>query len=183
LRNRLARAPARHHGAVADHEPGRAGFCVQQGAGVVDRQDDQGNRGETREAKDELARRHNCHRPPCAQLRTGAGDPVFQRYHDLNARARRTGCPAFAGYDKPGYFDSEILAARNWLSAFMAICCLLPVVFSAMLELKPAAWAITWKLPLAPRPWMLPPIFRLVSLQLPVTSPPCATTAASRLNR
>ena len=29
---------------------------------------------------------------------------------------------------------------------------LLPVVFSAMLAPKPAAWATTWKLPLAPRP-------------------------------
>ena len=32
-----------------------------------------------------------------------------------------------------------MLAALNWLSAFMAIACLLPVVFSAMLALKPAA--------------------------------------------
>ena len=74
------------------------------------------------------------------------------------------------------YFDSEILAALNWLSAFMAIACLLPAVFSEMLELKPAALAITWKLPPAPRPWMLPPTLRLVSLQVPVTSPPWATT-------
>ena len=78
--------------------------------------------------------------------------------------------------------DSEILAARNWLSAFMAIDCLLPAVFSEMLALKPAAWAITWKLPSPPRPWMLPLTLRLVSLQLPETSPPWATTAASRLN-
>ena len=40
------------------------------------------------------------------------------------------------------YFDSEILAALNWLSALMAIACLLPVVFNEMLELKPAAWAM-----------------------------------------
>ena len=80
------------------------------------------------------------------------------------------------------YFDSEMLAALNWLSAFMAMACLLPVVFSPMLALKPAAWAITWKLPPAPRPWMLPPTLRLVSLQVPVTSPPWATTAACRLN-
>ena len=64
------------------------------------------------------------------------------------------------------YFDSEILAALNWLSALMAIDCLLPAVFNEMLELKPAAWAITWKLPLAPRPWMLPPILIVVSLVL-----------------
>ena len=80
------------------------------------------------------------------------------------------------------YFDSEILAALNWLSAFMAIACLLPAVFSEMLELKPAALAITWKLPPAPRPWMVPPTLRLVSLQVPVTSPPWATTSACRLN-
>ena len=65
------------------------------------------------------------------------------------------------------YFDSEMLAALNWLSALMAMACLLPVVFSQMLELKPAALAITWKLPPAPRPWMLPPTLRLVSLQVP----------------
>jgi len=47
--------------------------------------------------------------------------------------------PRFRGARHPGYFDSVILAARNWLSAFMTIDCLLPVVLSAMLELKPAA--------------------------------------------
>src|SRR3954454_20716899 len=111
----------------------------------------------------------SCHRPPCAQLRTGAGDPVFQRRQLLNREAAAYWIPAFAGMTTGAYyFDSEILAARNWLSAFMAICCLLPAVFSAMLELKPAAWTSTWKLPLAPWPWMLPPTFRLVSTQVPL---------------
>ncbi len=40
-------------------------------------------------------RRH----PPCAQLRTGAGDPVFQRQQLLADKPRRTGYPACAGYD------------------------------------------------------------------------------------
>src|SRR3954469_19305547 len=32
-----------------------------------------------------------CHHPPCAQLRTGAGDPVFQRRLGPPERLRRTG--------------------------------------------------------------------------------------------
>ena len=63
-----------------------------------------------------------------------------------------------------------------------AIDCLLPVVRSEILELKPAVAATTWKLPLAPRPWMLPLTLRPVSVQVPVTSPPAAETAACRLN-
>ena len=44
--------------------------------------------------------------------------------------------------------------------------------------MKPAALATTWKLPPAPRPWRLPLTLRLASLQVPVTSPPWATTLA-----
>ena len=58
------------------------------------------------------------------------------------------------------------------------MACLLPVVFSEMLALKPAALAITWKLPPPPLPWRLPLTLRLVSLQVPVISPPWATTLA-----
>ena len=72
-----------------------------------------------------------------------------------------------------------MLAALNWLSALKAIDCLLPVVFNEMLELKPAALATTWKLPPPPRPWMVPPTFRLLSLQVPETSPPWATPSST----
>src|SRR3954465_7020883 len=104
LRNRLARTPARHHGVVLDHAARRTGFCVQQGAGLADRQDDQGDRGEAREAEDELS----------AITSRAAGT---QRGTQAS--------PAFATGDavEGSYFDSVILAARNWLSAFMAICC------------------------------------------------------------
>ncbi|MGY4431957.1 FtsH-binding integral membrane protein [Bradyrhizobium sp. F1.13.1] len=39
------------------------------------------------------------HRPPCAQLRTGAGDPVRRSGSVLAALFRSTGCPAYAGHD------------------------------------------------------------------------------------
>jgi len=54
--------------------------------------------------------------------------------------------PRMRGDNDVAYFDSEILAARNWLSALIAIDCLVPEVFNAMLELKPAVLATTWKL-------------------------------------
>src|SRR3954464_258985 len=38
-----------------------------------------------------------CHHPPCAQLRTGAGDPVFQRRLGATEKARRTGSPPSRG--------------------------------------------------------------------------------------
>src|ERR1041385_1453322 len=41
----------------------------------------------------------DCRHPPCAQLRTGAGDPVFQRRLSSTEKPRRTGSPAFAGDD------------------------------------------------------------------------------------
>ncbi len=42
----------------------------------------------------------NCHRPPCAQLRTGAGDPVRGENPRERQAVRRIGCPALAGHDE-----------------------------------------------------------------------------------
>ena len=79
---------------------------------------------------------------------------------------------AAQGRRTPGYFDSEILAALNWLSALMLTVCLLPVVLSVMLALNPAVTAVTWKLPPPPLPWRLPVMPRLVSLHCPMIAPP-----------
>src|SRR4051812_33956159 len=80
------------------------------------------------------------------------------------------------------YFDSEIAAARNWLSARMPIDCLLPAVRSEMLALKPAVLAITSKLPPPPRPCRVPLTPRAASLQVPDTAPPWSTILAESEN-
>ena len=69
-------------------------------------------------------------------------------------------------------FDSEISAPRNWLSARIVTVCLLPVVRSEMLALKPAVQATTWKLPPPPRPCREPETLRLASVQVPETCRP-----------
>ena len=78
----------------------------------------------------------------------------------------------WVGAYRSGYFDSEMFAALNWLSALMLTVCLLPAVRSVMLALKPAVTAVTWKLPPPPRPERLPLMARLVSLHYPVIAPP-----------
>src|SRR4029079_18693916 len=45
------------------------------------------------------SRHFPCHHPPCAQLRTGARDPVFPGARVRIAEPRRTGYSAFAEYD------------------------------------------------------------------------------------
>ena len=78
--------------------------------------------------------------------------------------------------------SSEIVAALNWLSDLITTDCLLPRVVNAMLALKPGALASTWKFPLLPRPWMLPLMLRLLSLQTPEIEPPSATILVLRSN-
>ncbi len=65
--------PARHarHGRLLRHA-GAARHVRERAAGAVGEAD---HEREDREAVGGLGR---CHRPPCAQLRTGAGDPVFR---------------------------------------------------------------------------------------------------------
>ena len=79
------------------------------------------------------------------------------------------------------YFDSEISAPRNTLSARIVMVCLLPVVRSDRLALKPAVLTTIWKLPPPPRPCRTPEMLRLVSVQVPVTCPPWSTMLAPRL--
>ena len=78
--------------------------------------------------------------------------------------------------------DSEIEAPLNWLSALMTTDCLLPRVVRAMLAENAGAVATTSKLPLPPRPWIRPLMFRLVSLHVPDRADPCAVTLVVRLN-
>ena len=74
-----------------------------------------------------------------------------------------------------------MVAPLNWLSALITTDCLLPRVVSEMLALNPAALATTWKLPSPPRPWRLPLMLRLISLQVPEIAPPSATTLAAEI--
>ena len=137
---------------------GRAGFRVQQGAGPVDRQDDQGDRGKARQARRVRARRFKI----SAVIPRACGDPE-PRPVDQSRRRWILDRPVKPGDDSGvcGYFDSAILAPRNWLSARIVTDCLLPVVRSEILALNPAALATTWKLPPPPRPCRVPPTLRL----------------------
>ena len=99
------------------------------------------------------------------------------------AKPKRESCglPAprkLAGYER----DNEIDAPRNWLSDLITTDCLLPVVRSEMLAVNPGALAVTWKLPLLPRPSRLPFTPRLDSLHVPESVPPLETTLLERLN-
>ena len=76
-----------------------------------------------------------------------------------------------------------MVAPRNWLSARITTDCLLPRVSSEMFAVNPGALAVTWKLPLLPRPSRLPLTLRLDSLQLPESTPPLSTTLLARLKR
>src|ERR1051325_7029551 len=92
-------------------------------------------------------------------------------------RARRNdGCSAQERF-------SVIEAPRNALSERMVTVCLLPEVRIERLALNPGALATTWKLPLPPLPSTLPLTLRLVSLQVPESTPPRAMTLLDRLKR
>jgi hypothetical protein len=84
----------------------------------------------------------------------------------------------FSNYER----DNEIDAPLNWLSALITTDCRLPRVVSEILAVNPGALAMTWKLPLPPRPSRLPVMPRLDSLQVPESDPPSATTLLARLN-
>ena len=73
--------------------------------------------------------------------------------------------------------DSEMVAPLNWLSARITTDCLLPRVVNEMLALNPArAGDAPGYCRCLPRPWRLPLMPRLLSLQVPEISPPSATT-------
>ena len=115
-------------------------FAFNKEQALLIARDHQGNRSKAGEAQDQLSERSN------APAGADAERAVLTRY-----------------------FDSEILAPRNWLSARIVTDCLLPLVCSEMLALKPAALATTWKLPPPPRPCKVPLMLRLASLQVPET--------------
>ena len=102
------------------------------------------------------------------------------RGHRLCARGSRG---PRRGDTTPAYFDSDILAARNWLSVFMEIDCLWPRGTqrdargeAGRLGLHPEAAIGATALDTAAD------IAAAFRLQVPVTRPAAATTLASRLN-
>src|ERR1700692_1622151 len=77
---------------------------------------------------------------------------------------------------------SAIEAPLKPLSALIETDWWLPRVATDRLAVNPAALATTSKLPLAPRPWRVPVMPRLLSLHVPESTPRSETTLPLRSN-